>query len=129
MTLGGMGDRTYVVGTSLSMTAYAAAILLLSLTPDGLLGGPALYAAALLPSLAIAGQLWVTMSYMRRADEFVRGVMSKRFLAAAMLACIVATTWGFFETFAHARHLPGWLVYPVFWAMFGLTSPFIRTSH
>ncbi len=124
------GDRQYVVGTWISMGFYALAILGLSWAiPEGLLSGPLMYLAILTPSLAIAGQLWVTMRFLGRVDEYVRGVTTKRFLAAAMLACIVATTWGFFETYAHAPHLPGWLVYPLFWGMFGVVTPFIRTSH
>ena len=40
-----------------------------------------------------------------------------------------ATFWGFGETFAGAPHLPAWLIYPLFWAAFGLVSPFIRSSN
>ncbi len=91
--------------------------------------GPALWAASLAPSAAIAGQLWVTLRYMARVDEFVRAVLAKRFMIAAAIAMVIATTWGFLDTFAHAAHLPGWLIYPLFWGAFGLVTPFIRTSH
>jgi hypothetical protein len=122
-------DRQYVFGTMGSMGLYVVSILGLSWAiPRGLLSGPAMYVAILAPSLAIAIQLWVTMRFLGRVDEFVRGVTTKRFLAAAMLACIVATTWGFFETYANAPHMPGWLIYPLFWGLFGVVTPFIRTS-
>jgi len=93
-------------------------------------GAPAgvMLALALLPSAAIAAQLWVTLRLMTRLDEFVRAVMAKRFIVAAAIAFMLATTWGFLETYAEAPHLPGWLVYPAFWGAFGLVSPFIRTS-
>jgi putative oxidoreductase len=122
-------SRGYVVGTMASMVLYVIGIVGLSWSvPRGYLHGPAMYAAILVPSLAIALQLLVTMRYLGRVDEYVRGVMTKRFLVAAMLACIVATTWGFFETYAAAPHQPGWLIYPLFWGLFGVVTPFIRTS-
>lgn len=123
------GDRQYIFGTTASMGLYVISILGLSwAVPRGLLSGPAMYAAILVPSLAIAIQLWVTMRFLGRVDEYVRGVTTKRFLASAMLSCIVATTWGFFETYAGAPHMPGWLIYPLFWGLFGVVTPFIRTS-
>jgi hypothetical protein len=41
----------------------------------------------------------------------------------------VAVFWGFGESFAGAPHLPAWLVYPLFWAAYGVVSPFIRASN
>lgn len=121
--------REYVFGTWGFMGLYALAILGTSgEVVRGLEGTPLLYLLALLPSLAIAGQLWVTLRLMTRVDEFLRAVMSRRFIAAAAMAFMLATTWGFLETIADAPHLPGWLVYPAFWGAFGLVSPFIRSS-
>ena len=121
--------REYVLGTWGFMALYTASIILTSRW-SGVQHWPqpALYAVALVPSLAIAGQLWVTLRLITRVDEFLRAVMAKRFIAAATIAFMAATTWGFLETIADARHLPAWLVYPVFWGAFGLVSPFIRTS-
>lgn len=122
-------DREYVLGTWGWMGLYTLAILGLSWGGPGALGqGPLLWAAALVPSIAIAGQLWVTLRLMRRQDEFLRLVMARRFIAAATLAFIVATAWGFLETYANLSHLPGWLIYPLFWLAFGLVSPFMRGS-
>ena len=39
------------------------------------------------------------------------------------------SAWGFGESYARAPHAPGWLIYPLFWGVFGVVSPFIRTSH
>jgi hypothetical protein len=63
-----------------------------------------------------------------RLDEFVRALLAKRFIAASALTFMAATTWGFLEMYAELRHLPAWLVYPTFWLMFGVVTPFIRTS-
>ena len=125
-----VNGRFYTFGTLASMFLYAVAIVGLAFASrSGLLAGPALYAAVLLPGAAIAMQLWVTLRYLRDADEFVRGVMNKRFLLAAMLSCVVATTWGFYETFANAPHVPAWYIYPLFWFLVGVVTPFIRTTH
>ena len=121
--------REYVLGTWGFMALYALAIFGTSVpVVRGMEGTPALYALALLPSLAIAGQLWVTLRLLTRVDEYLRAVMAKRFIAAAAIAFMLATTWGFLETIAEAPHLPGWLIYPAFWGAFGLVSPFIRSS-
>jgi hypothetical protein len=40
----------------------------------------------------------------------------------------LATFWGFGESYADAPHVPAWMIYPLFWACFGLAAPFIRTS-
>lgn len=121
--------REYILGTWGFMALYVLAIVATSRwVVEPLRGTPVLYALALLPSLAIAGQLWVTLRLMNRVDEFLRAVMTKRFVAASAVAFMLATTWGFLETIAEAPHLPGWLIYPAFWGAFGLVSPFIRTS-
>jgi hypothetical protein len=36
--------------------------------------------------------------------------------------------WGFAESYAAASHAPGWLIYPLFWGVFGLVGPFVRSS-
>ena len=38
------------------------------------------------------------------------------------------SAWGFLETYAGAAHAPGWLIYPLFWAAFGLVTPLVRNS-
>ena len=76
----------------------------------------------------VVGQIWATLALMRESDEFVRGVTAKQFIVAAGLTLAIATFWGFGETFARAPHVQTWLIVPVFWAMYGLVSPFIKTS-
>lgn len=125
----GRGDARYGLGTFGSMTLYALAIIGVSLgVTQGWLSGWALYAAAILPGLAITAQLIFTLDFFRRADEFVRAVMAKRFIVAACLTFAVWSVWGFLETFAGAYHLPGWLAYATMWFFFGVSAPFIKTS-
>ena len=49
---------------------------------------------------------------MRDSDEFVRGVMAKRFIVGSGLAMALFCAWGFMETYAHVWHAPGWFIYP-----------------
>ena len=55
-------------------------------------------------------------------------VMAKTFITASGVAMALFCAWGFAESYADAPHAPGWLIYPLFWAAFGIISPFVRTS-
>lgn len=97
----------------------------------GLFDGRAGWTAWLLAiavALPVIGQIWATLIYLNEADEFVRAVMTKTFVAATGVAFAVFCVWGFAESYADAPHAPGWLIYPLFWAAFGVVSPFVRTS-
>lgn len=120
--------KTYLFRTFAFMAGYAAVITTASFgafDDIGRAGGLALGVTVAAP---VAGQLWATLALMNESDEFVRAVTAKRFIVASGLAMALATAWGFMETFGDAPHIPAWLIYPLFWAMFGLVTPFIRTS-
>ncbi|HWU48340.1 MAG TPA: hypothetical protein VN042_00585 [Asticcacaulis sp.] len=122
-------NARYVMGLSLWMALYAAAlfgsiIAIRDLRPDGAL----LYGLAVLPALPIGGAIWVFLKYIEAVDEYVRGVLIRRFVIATGLTLFVCTAWGFVEANAGARHFDLYLVYPLFWMMFGLTSAFLRKA-
>ncbi|MGY6269428.1 hypothetical protein ACXIUT_07040 [Achromobacter denitrificans] len=122
--------RSYVFRTIAFMSAYvqvhAAAIAGLF---DSILGQPAGWAVAALAALLVAGQIWATLRLMAHSDEYVRVIVAKSFILAAGATVALWTAWGFGETYAAAPHLPGWLVYPIFWGVYALVSPFVRTSN
>lgn len=123
-------DRTYITRTLSLMGVY----ILINVTAilgffDSLLGRPAGWAVAVAVALPVAGQIWATLRFMAESDEFVRAIVAKCFILAAGTTLVLCTVWGFGETYATAPHLPGWLVYPFFWAMYALVSPFVRTSN
>ncbi len=121
--------RDYVVGTMVTMVVYVLVIMALSWSRGRYdLPPAATFGLALLPGLAICGQIFVTLRLMARTDEFMRALMAKRFILAAGLVFAASTVWGFLETYADWPHLPLYVVYMGFWAFFGLVSPFIRTS-
>ncbi|MBB6252622.1 hypothetical protein [Nitrospirillum iridis] len=120
--------RRYLVTSAVSAAFYVLSIKAISWGQPQL-SGPVLWGAILVPALCIAVQLWATLRLMAQVDEFMRALLARRFIIAACLAFIVASTWGFMETFAQVEHMPGFMVYAVFWVAFCLVSPFIRTSH
>jgi hypothetical protein len=121
--------RGYLAGTFLSLAGYVAALLAAEfLVEGGRVAGPFIYVLAALPGLAIVGQLFVTLRYLRQSDEFVRAMLAKRFIVAATLTFAIFTVWGFLETYAGVGHVPGWWTYVTFWALFGVVSPFVRDS-
>ena len=72
--------------------------------------------------------LWATLALMNESDEFVRALTAKRFIIASGLSMALFSAWGFAESYGGAWHAPGWLIYPLFWGLFGLVSPFVRDT-
>lgn len=122
--------RKYVIRTLAFMGGYVAIMIAVIFGAfDDIQGTPAAWALALTVTAPIVGQIWTTLAAMRDSDEFVRAVMAKQFILASGVSMALFTAWGFAESFAGAPHAEGWIIYPLFWAAFGLTSPFIRSSN
>lgn len=86
-------------------------------------GGPVLWLLALLPSLTIGYFVWALWRYLAdEADEYqrMRQIQSALFGTAVLL--VVASTWGFLETFGIAPHAEGWWAVAIFAAGQGLGS-------
>ena len=127
---GTAAHRRYVIKTMAFMTPYMAICVAMMTTDafDGVMNKPAGWVLAAVVSAPVIGQIWATLIYLNEADEFVRAVMTKTFVTATGVAFAVFCVWGFAESYADAPHAPGWLIYPLFWAAFGVISPFVRTS-
>lgn len=123
--------RRYVLRTWAFMVPYVLLCVSMMTTDafDDIIGKPAGWLLAAAVSAPVIGQLWATLSLMRESDEFVRALTAKQFIVAAGLAMGLATFWGFAETFANAPHMPGWLIYAAFWALYGVVSPFIKATN
>ena len=119
----------YSTGMAIWMVLYAAALfgsitLIQSQAPTG----PLLYALAVLPALPVGGAIWVFLKYIDAVDEYVRGVLIRRFVIATGLTLFICTAWGFVEENAGAHHFSLYLVYPLFWGLFGITSLLLRKA-
>lgn len=122
--------KRYVIRTVAFMSGYVAVnVAAIFGAFDDIASPVAAWALALTVSAPVVGQIWATLSLMRESDEFVRAVVAKQFILASGLAMAVASVWGFGESYADAYHLPAWIIYPLFWACFGLIAPFVRSSN
>lgn len=123
-------QKRYVVRTLAFMGGYSFIMVALIFGAfDSIQKTPAAWGLALVVTAPIVGQIWTTLAYMRESDEFVRALMAKQFILAAGIAMALFTGWGFAESFANAPHAEGWLIYPLFWAVLGVITPFLKTSH
>jgi len=123
-----IAHRRYVIRTFAFMVPYVAiniAAMSGALDPRPTAASWALGLAVAAP---VAGQIWATLALMHDADEYVRALTAKRFILAAGSAIAIFTAWGFCEEFARAPHVPGYVVYMLFWACYGVVSPFVRTT-
>jgi len=122
--------RRYVIRTMAFMGGYVAVMLAtIGGAFDAIQGKPAAWGLALAVSAPIAGQIWATLSFMRDSDEYVRAVTAKQFIVSAGVAMTLFSAWGFGESFAGGPHAEGWLIYPLFWAVFGCVAPILRSSN
>jgi putative oxidoreductase len=126
---GTAAGKRYVIRTLGFMSGYVAVnVAAIFGAFDDIATPVAAWALALVVSAPVIGQIWATLSLMRESDEFVRALIAKQFIVASGLAMAIASVWGFGESYAQAPHIPAWLIYPLFWACFGLVAPFIRSS-
>ena len=124
----GPAQRRYTIRTLSFMAGYVAVNLAAIAGAFDDLKAPGSYALALVVVAPIIGQLWATLRLIEESDEFVRALLSKRVILASGAAIAIASAWGFMESYADAPHVPPWLVYPLFWACFGVISPFVRST-
>lgn len=121
--------KRYVIRTNLFMTGYVVVnVLAIFGAFDEIIGKAAGVVLGICVAAPIAGQLWATLALMNESDEFVRALTAKRFIIASGLAMAVFSGWGFAESYGGAWHAPGWLIYPLFWGLFGLVSPFVKDT-
>ena len=122
--------KRYVVRTMAFMSGYVAVnVAAIFGAFDDIASPVAAWGLALTVSAPVIGQIWATLALMRESDEFVRAVVAKQFILASGLAMAVASVWGFGESYADAPHIPAWIIYPLFWACFGLIAPFVKSSN
>ena len=66
--------------------------------------------------------------YLFRTFAFMGGYVAVN-MAAIFGAFDDAAGWGFMESYGGAPHAPGWIIFPLFWGLYGLVTPFVRDSH
>ena len=119
----------YTIGSVVNWGLFLFAVWLLAWgSGDGRLPAPALWAVALIVVLSVAIQFFAAYRLIARQDEYIRAITAKRIIAATGLTVTAAVSWGLAEQFLGAPLLPMWVVYPLFWGLFGAVSPLVRDS-
>ena len=121
--------KSYIQRTIGFMAAYVAMNMAAIAGLLDNLSQPVTIGLALTISASLAGQIWATLMLMRDSDEYVRSLYARRFIIAAGLAMAIFSGWGFCEVYANAPHISGFMIYPLFWALFGLVCAFVKTTH
>jgi len=123
-------QKRYMRRTMAFMGGYVAVMVAVIFGAfDPIQNTPAAWILALVVTAPIVGQIWTSLAFMRESDEFMRAVMAKQFILSSGISMALFTAWGFGESFANAPHAEGWLIYPLFWAVMGLTAPFLKSSN
>ncbi len=116
-------NARYTIGIGICMTLYAL-ILVASLHairyqhPTGLW----LDILAIAPALPIGGTIIVFQRHLDKLDEYVRGVLTKRFITATGVTLFLCTAVGFWKNGTGQTIMQMYLVYPAFWVAFGVAS-------
>jgi hypothetical protein len=83
--------------------------------------GPLLY---IIPALPIMATFWLVIRYFAKVDEYLRAVMTGRFIMSTAVTLSLAIGWSFLEDNAGAPHISAYYTYVVFWFSYGLLSAF-----
>ena len=63
-----------------------------------------------------------------RQDEYVRALTAKRIIAGTGLTITAAVLYGLAQQFLGAPSMPMWILYPLFWGLFGVVTPFVQDT-
>ena len=88
----------------------------------------AVLALAILPALIVVAQFVAAWRAVAAGDEFVRAIVAKQVLVATGAVIALVVGWSLSGELLGLPRLPGWLIYPLFWGMFGVVSPFVKES-
>jgi hypothetical protein len=113
------------------MLAYIALLVVVSLYFHRLHPtGPVAYLLAVLPALAIIGQIVVVGIYLvEEKDEFQRNLFIQALLWGLGGVLALTSTWGMLETFTHIEHFQPTWTFTTFWLCVGVSTPFLMRRY
>jgi hypothetical protein len=92
--------------------------------------GPLAYVLAVLPAVAILGNIIAVGLYLiEDKDEVQRSVMVELLLWGLGGVLVFTSAWGLLETFTHIRHFNPTYTYTVFWIFVGVGVPFLQRKY
>ncbi|MFT3996652.1 MAG: hypothetical protein QM667_04530 [Asticcacaulis sp.] len=87
---------------------------------------PALWALALVPALTVIIQMGMVYRLISKQDEFIRALIAKRMLFAIGAVITLVVAYAPFQQLLSAPEIPAWLIYPLFWTLFGMSGMVIN---
>ena len=122
--------KAYVRVTVVAMTLYSLLLVGWAATAwlDVKASRSVVLAMVALTSVALVVHMWSVLRLVQRSDEFMRTVMAKRLLTAAMIAIGCATLWGLLQTIGWVSAFPLPLLYMLFLVVHAALSPFINAD-
>lgn len=117
--------KAYIRNTVVLMSLYAAVHIAAIFGVYERLNIIGNWTVALLSGALIGAQIWTVLKLVESSDEYVRAFLVRRLGIAAAVSIALFSTWGFGETYANAPHLPGFMVFPLFWVCFSLSFPLL----
>ncbi|MBU2676986.1 MAG: hypothetical protein KJP16_07860 [Gammaproteobacteria bacterium] len=98
-----LGSSATVLGLSVVAARH--------LIDQEVIGGPLVWAIALVPGLAMFGIFYAYgMLILEQTDEFIRMLIIRQFVIATGIALSFATIWGFLEEFGLVEHVYSYYV-------------------
>jgi hypothetical protein len=123
--------RRYLRRFAIAMSAYIGLIILTAtyfhrFHPKG----PLAYVLALLPAVAIIGQIVVVGLYLaEEKDEFQRNLFVQAMLWGLGGVLAVTSVWGMLESFTHITHFQPTWTFSLFWIFVGISTPFLQRRY
>jgi hypothetical protein len=123
--------RRYMWRFSVSMLLYIVFLVLAVLVfvhyrPTG----PLAWLLAMLPALAIIGQIAAFGLYLAEEKDELQVAMGVKSLLWGIGGTLAVTvTWGFLENFVHLRHMDLMWVYPIFCMFSGLAFGLVQLRY
>jgi hypothetical protein len=121
--------RRYVGAFWVSMSLYVVLVIAVPvLIKVYHIKGALLLGLSALPALPLLAMISVMGRYLLETDEYMRALQTKRMMVALAALLGACSIYGFVEVFANAPHLPVFMIFPAFCALWGVTCAIIRTA-
>lgn len=87
---------------------------------------PVLWLLAITPAVTVLIQTLYAFNHIAKQDEFIRAITARRTIITTGLTLTLVVAWSCIGAFVALPDWPMWLVYPLYWGVFGITSPFVK---
>ena len=116
--------RRYVWRVAAAMLGYLATLFLAEyLIDDRGIDGPLAWVVALLPGLCVGAVFWaIARLLIEEQDEYLRSLLVRQTLVATGFTMVIATIYGFFETYRLVPHVDAFYLAVLFFAGLGVGS-------